>query len=104
MAESVSRTPGVTPFVLGGIDVATRVDLPNTARRIRVIFTTNDGKVAFTGTDAAAISANYWKVPADTEVSFFVDQDAVPGGRGPVSVYLASAIATTTVSILAEAG
>ena len=104
MAESFPSVPAVLSFTLGGIDVATRLDFPNNARRVRVQFLTNAGKVATEGTDGAAIDANFYPVAADTEWSLFVDQDPQTGGRGPKSVFLASGVASTVVRCVCEAG
>ena len=105
MAESFSTVPGVLTFQTGGIDVLTRVDFPNAARKVRIVFTASDGKIATEGTDGAPIgAAAYWKAVADTEVEVFVDRDASEGGKGPASLYLTSGAATVTVTLLCEAG
>jgi len=105
MAESFSGVPGVSTFQTGAIDVLTRIDFPNSARRVRLTFTTNDGKVATEGTDGGALGAtDYYKVPADNDWSMFIDRDASEGGKGPASIYVTSAVATTTVTMMCEAG
>jgi hypothetical protein len=105
MAESFSSVPGVLSFQTGAIDVLTRVDFPNAARRVRILFSASDGKIATEGSDGAAIgAAPFWTATADTEVSIFVDRDGSEGGRGPASLYLTSGSATVTVTLLCEAG
>ena len=102
MAESFASCPGVLAFTLGGIDVATRVDFPNAARRVRLQFVTNAGKVATSGTDGAAIAATNYPVAADTDWALVVDRDG-EGGRAPASIYVASGVAATVVLAICEA-
>ena len=104
MAASFPSVPAILTFTLGGIDVATRLDFPNNARRVRLQFVTNPGKVATEGSDGAAIDPNFYPVAADTEWSLFVDQDPQEGGRGPKSILLASGVAATVVRAVCEAG
>lgn len=105
MAESFAGVPDVISFQTGASNVLTRVDFPNAARRVRVLFTTNAGKIATVGTDGAAIgAAAFWGAPAGQEVTVFVDRDASEGGRGPASLYVTSATGSTTVTMLCEAG
>jgi hypothetical protein len=105
MAQSFAGVPDVITFQTGASDVLTRVDFPNAARRVRMVFTTNAGKIATVGTDGAAIgAAPFWTAAAGAEVSVFVDRDGSEGGRGPASLYVTSATGTTTVTMLCEAG
>jgi len=105
MAESFTGLPGIGSFVTGLADAVTRIDFPNAARRVRLVFSTNAGKVATEGTDGAAIgAAPFFTVAADSEWSMFIDRDASEGGRGPASIYVTSAVATTTVTMMCEAG
>ena len=104
MAEGFTTVPDVLVFTLGLADVATRIDFPNNARRVRLQFVTNAGKVATTGTDGAAIDASNYPVDADTDFPLLVDQDQVAGGRGPASIFVASATGSTVVKAVCEGG
>ena len=104
MAESFTGVPGVNVFTLGASDVATRLDFPNNARKVQLVFVTNDGKVATEGTDGAAIDANNYPVTADVSWPLFVDQDGVPGGKGPKSIFVAAFVGSTVVRAICSAG
>lgn len=105
MAESFPGVPGVITFQTGGVDVLTRVDFPNAARRVRMTFTTNAGKVTTSGTDGGALGAGaFYSVAAGTDWTMFVDRDGSEGGRGPASIFVTSGVATTTVTLMCEAG
>ena len=101
MAESMSSVPGVLTFTLGAANVATQVNFPNNARRVRIFFVTDAGKVAVTGTDGGAIVANFYPVTADADWALVVDQDQA-GGKGPAPVFLATATGSTVVRLVCE--
>lgn len=102
MSQSFPSCPGVLSFTLGGIDVATRIDFPNAARRVRLQFVTNAGKVATQGTDGAAIDATNYPVAPDADWALVVDRDG-EGGRSPASIFIASGVAATAVLAICEA-
>ena len=105
MAQSFSSVPGVITFQTTLADVLTRLDFPNNTRRVRLIFSTNAGKICTTGTDGALIgAAAFWPAAADTEIAIFVDKDPAELGKGPASIFVTSATATTTVTALCESG
>lgn len=104
MAQSFAGNPDIIRFQLGAGDVLTRLDFPNATRKVTVFFETNAGKVATTGSDGQAIGAAFASVDADSYWSMCVDQDADERGRGPASIYLASAVGSTWVVAIATAG
>lgn len=104
MAQSFSQPPDVKKITLGGSNVATQLNFPNNARRVRMYFETNAGKVATTGTDGGAIDAAHMLVANDTDYDVWVDRDTQDGGRGPASLYIASATGSTVVRVLCMSG
>jgi hypothetical protein len=102
MAES----PTLRQFkrvTLGSSNVATKVNLPSGARRITIQFITNDGKLAHTGTDAAAIGSDYFTCQSDTTYELELVE---PGERSRLNamsaIYLASATGSTVVEVFVE--
>jgi hypothetical protein len=102
MSAAVPSVPGLAVVVLGGVDVATEITFPNRTRRATVFFETDDGKVAFSGTDGAAIDAAHATVTADQYWMVLIDRDG-HGGKGPASLFLATSAGGTTVRVIAEA-
>lgn len=86
--------PDARRFQLGSADVATKVNKHTAANKLTVNFEGAPGKVAFTGTDGQAIDSNYIVVPADTCVEIAMGSS--------LAIYLASAVASTNVSVVAE--
>jgi len=91
--------PYVQRVTLGATDVLQEITLPSEAGRVSCRFVTNAGKVAFTGTDGAAIGTDYATFDADTWLEL-----AWRGTRPQTlgSVFLASATGSTVVEILIE--
>jgi len=96
-----SQFPQLIRFTLGGTDVATLVLITSTAATATVRFETNAGKLAFTGSDAAAINANYIAVTADATHQFAVT-DGINVSKGVAGFYVASATGSTVVSVMVE--
>jgi len=103
MAQTLdgSQFPQLLRFTLGATDVATQVNIPSTAATATVRFETNDGKLAFTGTDGGAVNANHIVVTADATHQFAVT-DGINTSKGVGSFFIASATATTAVSVMVE--
>ena len=77
-------------------DLATKVSLKTGSRRVSVNFESDAGKLAFTGQDAAAISANHTAIAADSLVEIAVE-------AGTAAIYVATVAATATwVSVTIE--
>lgn len=83
------------------INEATEVEIDPKTNRITVLFSTNAGKIAFTGTDGAALTAaDTFPVAADSPFTVALD-----GGEGRVQglkLYTEVAIQPTEVKILSE--
>lgn len=103
MAESFTAVPQIIRFQLGGIDVATKLNVPNAGRRVTLYFETNAGKVATSGTDAVAIGTTVAPVVANNYWAIGVDKDADARGKGPAPLYVASPVADTWVVAIVEA-
>lgn len=86
--------PDVQQFTMGATDVATKVNIPKGSKYASVNFVTNAGKIAMTGTDAAAINAEFIDVPANTCVELRV--------RGCAAIYVASATGSTVCEVVVE--
>lgn len=71
----------------------TEIILPQRTKEVAIQFIANDGKLAYVGTDDAAIGSDYLTLPANNIVSLQV------GGRAVL--YLASATASCVVEVLA---
>lgn len=105
MANTISSALSPTRIVLSATpDNCTKVNLPRNCRRIILQFITNSGKIAFSGTDAAAIGSSYMTVVSNTPYVI-----TVGGGMGnrkidetAPAVYLASGTASTVVEVLVE--
>lgn len=92
-------------FTLAGIDVATEVILPKWSRRVSFRFVANAGKYSSEGTDAGAIDANHQTVGADILHTFATDRAGRAGvDTDEVSVFFASATASTVVRMSIETG
>lgn len=81
---------------LGATNVATQFTKPAGAKRAVVSFDTNPGKVAYQGTDGAAIGVDYMPVPANSPMEFNVE--------GVGSIFCAAATASTVVHVAFEKG
>ena len=103
MAQTLdgSAFPQIVRFTLGGTDVATKVNIPHTATKGTVRFETNDGKLATTGTDGGAVSANYIICAGDTTNEFSL-MDGIRSSQGVTAFYVASATGSTVCSVIIE--
>ena len=103
MAQTLdgSAFPQVVRFTLGGSNVATQVVIPSTARTATVRFESNDGKLAFTGTDGGAVAAAHIKCDGETTNEFSLD-DGAGVSKGVGSFYVASATGSTVCSVMVE--
>ena len=97
---TVSTSPYVDVITLGLANVATRVDLPTQhMASVSVQFRANAGKVAWGGTDGAAVSADHNQIAADTFVEYKMAADR---SKRAASIYLASATGSTVVEVEIE--
>lgn len=97
MAETLTVIGTPKRITLGNTDVLTRVNFPAFSNAYRVEFIANAGKVAVTGTDAAAIGADFETVAAGTAVEReLLDR---PGNSTAQARYFASATGSTVVEV-----
>lgn len=75
----------------------TRVDFPQIASTVFVTFETNAGKVARTGTDGAAIGADYELIQAG--VKTLIWSRGAPSASRVFSVYVTSATGSTNCAV-----
>ena len=103
MAQTLdgSAYPQVARFTLGSTDVATQVVIPPTASTAPVRFESNDGKLAFGGTDGGAVAAAYIICAGDTTNEFSL-LDGLGVSKGVTSFYVASATGSTVCSVMIE--
>ena len=103
MAQTLdgSAYPQVVRFTLGGSNVATKVNIPNSARTATVRFESNDGKLAFSGTDGATVAAAYIVCAGNTTNEFSLE-DGNRVSRGVEAFYVASATGSTVCSVMVE--
>jgi len=103
MAQTLdgSQFPQLLRFTLGGVDVATQVNIPNAAKTATIRFETNAGKLAFTGTDATAVNANHIVVTADATHQFSVT-DGIAVSKGVAAFFVASGTGSTVISVMCE--
>ena len=103
MAQTLdgSAYPQVARFTLGSTDVATQVVIPPTASPATVRFESNDGKLAFGGTDGGAVAAAYIICAGDTTNEFSL-LDGLGVSKGVTSFYVASATGSTVCSVMIE--
>lgn len=94
--------PSVLRITLGSSNIATQVNIPNTAKRVSIKFITNAGKVAFEGDDADTVDSNYATFEADVWIQLNWSVFG-PQNKGREAVYLASATGSTVVEVLVEA-
>ena len=100
--DTVSNVyPNVANVTLSGtINTMQEITIGANARRVEIVFTTNAGKIVSAGTDATVISTEAtFPVPADT--SWFYD---VPKSKGAHAIFVASATASTVVSVIITDG
>ena len=104
MAETFdgAQYPDIKRITLSGTpDNATEVVIPASAKTATVRFETNAGKLAFEGTDGAAVNAAHILVTADATHQFsLTDGSAV--SKGVTSFFIASATASTVCSVMLE--
>ena len=75
MATTITQGNSVTVITLGLTGIATKVIPPRFTRFLWLQFRSAIGGVAYTGTDGAAISADYFNVAADQLVELQHDGD-----------------------------
>lgn len=102
MAESYISSPlPVSGIVtLGAADVATEFVLPPRAAVMAVKFNSDDGKLAYTGTDGAAIDASYVVVSPDQWTVIYRNPLAPQSGNMRTSVFLATAAGGSDVDVV----
>jgi hypothetical protein len=104
MAETFdgAQYPDIKRVTLSGTpNNCTQVLFNQSARTATIRFETNAGKLAFEGTDGAAVDASHIAITADATHQFsLADGQGVSVGVG--SFFLASPIASTVVSIMLE--
>ena len=104
MAETFdgAQYPDIKRVTLSGTpNNCTQVLFNQSAKTATIRFETNAGKLAFEGTDAAAVDASPIAITADATHQFSLgDGRGVSVGVG--SFYLASGTASTVVSIMLE--
>jgi hypothetical protein len=95
-AESFTRDgpPDIRRITLGAIDVAQELNILRGSNKLTLYFENNTGKFAWVGTDGQAINANYFSVPPNQPMEINVGT--------ATKIYLASATASTAVSVLVE--
>lgn len=97
-----AQYPDVLRFTTSGTpNNLTEVVIPARASKASVRFDTNAGKLAFEGTDAAAIGSHYCDIDADTWAELSL-ADGIGTSKGVGSIFVASATATTTVTVMIE--
>ena len=96
-----AQFPDALRFTLGGVNVATQVVIPQTASKVTIKFSTNAGKLAFEGTDGAAINANYADISADAFAELSL-ADGIRESKGVGSIFVASATGSTVCTCIIE--
>lgn len=104
------------PTPISGPNVIAEVTIPNSNQaveltldgritRCHVLFETNDGQVAFIGTEGAGLSStSTLPVPADTLRTIRVRPPGQSRSRDGSSLFIAAATAPTTFRILTDRG
>jgi hypothetical protein len=97
-----AQYPDIQRFTLSATpDNATEVVIVAPASKATVRFESNAGKLAFDGTDGAAVNANHIVVTADATHQFSLT-DGIAVSKGVGSFFVASATASTVVSVMLE--
>ena len=93
--------PAAVRITLGGSNVQTQLNIPHTASALSVRFMTNDGMVAFTGSDGGTLGSAYISLDGDSwaEISL---SDGINSSKGVTAVYLSSATGSTVVEAMIE--
>jgi hypothetical protein len=103
MASTLSGAafPEAVRITLGGSNVQTQLNVPNTASTLSVRFLSNAGNIAFTGSDGGSLGAAYVSIDADSwaEISL---ADGINSSKGVTAVYLSSATGSTVVEAMIE--
>lgn len=96
-----SAFPEAVRITLGGSNVLTKLNIPHTASKLSVRFMTNDGMVAFTGSDGGSLGSAYISLDGDSwaEISL---SDGINSSKGVTAVYLSSATGSTIVEAMIE--
>ena len=96
-----SAFPEAVRITLGGSNVQTQLNIPHTASKLSVRFMTNDGHVAFAGSDGGTLGAAYVSIEGDSwaEISL---ADGINESKGVTAVYLSSATGATVVEAMIE--
>ena len=105
MAEDYSSQtvfPYIQRFATGSANVLTEINLPPGGRKVTLVFETNAGKLAHTGTDGGALgSADFFHVPANAPLEIVYGMGISADG-GALSLFATSATGTTYVGVLLE--
>jgi len=96
-----AQYPDIQRFTLGAENIATEVVVPPTASKATIRFETNNGALAFNGTDAATVNANYIAVTADSSHEFSL-LDGIATSKGVGSFFVSSPTASTVISVMVE--
>jgi len=103
MAEDYSSQttfPFIQRVTLGGVDVLTEIKLPADGRKATILWESNAGKLTHTGTDAGAIGAEFFTVPADTAFELVYSMGI--SAADPLSIYAASGTGSTVICVCLE--
>ena len=97
-----AQYPDALRFTTSGTpNNVTEVVIPARASKASVRFDTNAGKLAFEGTDGAAVGSHFCDIDANTWAEFGLG-DGIGTSKGVGSIFVASGTATTTVTVLIE--
>lgn len=102
MAETLTGPPSIATYIHTSIDEAIRVDIDPKTNRVTVLFVTNDGLIAFTGTDGAQLTAAD-TFPVGAGAPFTVRVDSGPDRVSSLVIFTEVAVQPTTVKIISEA-
>ena len=93
--------PEAGRITLGGSNVQTQLNIPHTASALAVRFMTNDGMVAFTGSDGGTLGSAYISLDGDSwaEISL---SDGINSSKGVTAGYLSSATGSTVGEAMIE--
>ena len=103
MAEDYSSQtafPYIQRVTLGSSNMLTEIKLPAKGRKVTILWETNAGKLAHTGTDTAAIGTEFFTVPADSAIEIVYSMGVSAGSE--LSLYAASATGSTVICVLLE--
>ena len=84
----------------GSSNDLTEIQLPDAAVKVSLMFVTNAGKISHTGTDGAAIGADFAQIPADQYME--INRRGRDKQRAIDSLFITSATGGTTFYIVLE--